>query len=144
MSSFGLGFSSYDIALLIWCPVGSVIGSLAYVIMVSLPSSPPTKEHHYARVSDHIREGRKTWIGLRFLLGGILGFLLGLYFVGAIQETPSTLAKVIALSIVAGYSAPRIWLAQDKMISSKIEVLIMKKLESLTIKDDENPTVKKS
>lgn len=128
MELVGLGFSIYDVELLLLCPLGAVIGSFAFAIKVSLPEAPPTKEHHFTLASSHIIKGRVAWLVLHCVLGGILGLLLGLYFVGAIQETPSTLAKVVALSIIAGYAAPKIWLAQDKVVSSQIERLVKKEL----------------
>lgn len=128
MEFIDLGFSKYDIALLLLCPVGAVIGSFAFAITATISDKPPTREHHFTFASNQLRAARGMWIVLRLMLGAILGFLLGLYFVGAIQETPSTLAKVVALSIIAGYAAPKIWLAQDKVVSSQIERLVKKEL----------------
>lgn len=58
------------------------------------------------------------------MLGAILGLIIGLYFIGAIQETPSTIAKVMALSILLGYAAPKIWEAQDKIVTAKINKIV--------------------
>ena len=131
MEFIDLGFSKYDFALLLLCPLGALIGSCAFAITTTIPLEPPTEDHHYVLAPKHIRVARGAWLFLRLILGAILGLLLGLYFVGAIQETPSTLAKVVALSIIAGYAAPKIWLAQDKIISSQIERLVKKELSKV-------------
>jgi len=119
-----LGFSSYDVALLILCPIGAVIGSFAFAITETISHKPPKKEEDYTFASEHVSKARGSWLGLRLILGAILGFVLGLYFVGSIQETATTLAKIMALSILAGFSAPNIWLAQEKAITSKVSALL--------------------
>ncbi|MCL1479686.1 MAG: hypothetical protein MH219_20280 [Marinobacter sp.] len=75
-------------------------------------------------VSPEIQELRGAWLGLRLILGAILGLVIGLYFVGAIQETPATFAKIAALSVLAGYAAPKVWAAQDKIVSAKINKIV--------------------
>ncbi|WP_444901473.1 hypothetical protein ACJJIG_18575 [Microbulbifer sp. SSSA007] len=126
MGLFGLGLSNYDIALLIFCPIGAVIGSFAFAIVETIAHKPPTKEDDFTVANEHVRNARGIWLGLRMILGGILGLVLGLYFVGAIQETVATLTKIVALSIFAGYSAPNIWLAQEEAIANKVAELLKK------------------
>lgn len=122
---FGLDLSNYDIALIYLCPFGAVIGSLAHAIVETIHlDRPPIEEDEYKFASKKLSKMRGTWIGLRMFLGAILGLALGLYFVGAIQETPSTVAKIIALSILIGYSAPRLWIVQDKILTHKIKEII--------------------
>ncbi|WP_321323629.1 hypothetical protein [Thiomicrorhabdus sp.] len=139
MELIDIGLSKYDIALLIFCPIGALIGSFAFSITATISYVPPKKESQAKFASSQLAKARGAWLMLRLTLGAILGLLLGLYFIGAIQETPSTLAKVIALSIIAGYAAPNIWLAQDKVVSSQIERAIKMALS----KFDETPAPKK-
>ena len=116
-----LGFSSFDMALIIVCPVGAVLGSFAQVIFVSIrPSQPPTDETREYVPSKKLQVVRGTWLGLRLMLGGILGLALGLYFVGSLQETAGTLSKILALSILVGFSAPRLWAVQDQRLATQL------------------------
>ncbi|MGB1456158.1 hypothetical protein [Spongiibacter marinus] len=128
MEVIDLGLSRYDIALLWLCPLGALIGSLAFAITATISDAPPKKENQNYFASNQLAKARLMWIFLRLALGAILGLLLGLYFIGAIQENPSTLAKVIALSIIAGYGAPKIWLVQDKVVSGQIEKIVKEEL----------------
>ena len=122
---FNLGLSSYDLALLYLCPAGAALGSFAYCIVDTIQTGNlPKKESDYTIVSDELAKMRGRWLGLRAILSAILGLVLGLYFIGVIQETPSTLFRIVALSIVLGYSAPNIWMSQEKIISEKVKNLV--------------------
>lgn len=115
---------SYTSPLITLCPIRSVIGSFAQAIVLTIDLvSPPNREEDMGIASESLREKRSMWLGLRLILGGILGLVVGLYFVGSIQETPATLAKIVALSIVLGYSAPKVWGAQEKVVDKKIKQL---------------------
>ncbi|PKF76725.1 hypothetical protein CW749_25980 [Vibrio sp. vnigr-6D03] len=121
-----LGITFFDIALLILCPIGGVIGSFAYAIMDSIdPLNSPKDESKTKVASEALQEKRGIWLGLRCTLGLILGLVVSLYFIGSIQENISTVAKIVALSIVSGYAAPKIWAAQEIIVEAK-----MKKLSS--------------
>lgn len=50
----------------------------------------------------------------------MIGLVLGLYFVGALHETISTFAKVVALSIVVGYSAPVLLETQERLMKARL------------------------
>ncbi|WP_262730428.1 hypothetical protein [Alloalcanivorax marinus] len=139
MELIDVGLGKYDIALLILCPLGALIGSFAFAITATISDMPPKKESQAKFASSQLAKARGAWLMLRLMLGAILGLLLGLYFIGAIQETPSTLAKVVALSIIAGYAAPKMWLAQDKVISAQIERVVKAELS----KFDETSTPNK-
>ncbi|MEL6092824.1 hypothetical protein [Plesiomonas shigelloides] len=117
--------SAYDIALLICCPVGAIIGSFAFAIMDSIdPLNSPKNESDAKFASPQLQEKRGIWLGLRCTLGFILGLVISLYFIGSIQENISTVAKIMALSIVAGYAAPKVWVAQEILLEAKIKRLI--------------------
>jgi hypothetical protein len=125
MIMFGLGFSSYDVALMLVCPIGAMLGSLAQAIVQTIDlKGPPTKESDMTLASPALQVVRGGWLALRFILGAILGLVIGLYFVGAIQENPATLAKITALSILAGYAAPKVWAAQERIVSAKISKIV--------------------
>ncbi|MNG30415.1 hypothetical protein D3C84_1160290 [compost metagenome] len=58
------------------------------------------------------------------MLGAILGLVISLYFLGSIQQNISTVAKIVALSIIAGYAAPKVWAAQQILVEAKIKQVI--------------------
>jgi hypothetical protein len=117
-----LGLTQYDAALLIGCPIGGVVGSLAQAIVKTIDlDGPPKRENDMKLASKELQKLRGLWLHLRLTLGGILGLVLGLYFIGAIQPAPGTVAKIIALSIIAGYAAPKIWEAQERIIDEKLK-----------------------
>lgn len=112
-----VGFTGYDIALLAACTFGSVVGSFAQAIVATIhPEGPPNKEGIMHFASPTLQKARGAWLSLRLALGGILGFVFGLYFVGTLHETPATFAKVWALSFIVGYAAPKIWAAQERTL----------------------------
>ncbi|WP_193452848.1 hypothetical protein [Pseudomonas nitroreducens] len=109
-----IGFTGYDFALLVACTIGGFFGSLAQAIVATInPNGPPRQEGITYFASEELRRARGAWLTMRFLLGAILGFVFGLYFVGTLHETAATFAKVWALSFVVGYAAPKIWTAKS-------------------------------
>ena len=136
-----LGITSHDIALLVGCPIGGVIGSLAQAIVKTIDlNSPPNSEGDMRLASKELRELRGLWLHLRLTLGGILGFVLGLYFVGALQPTSATIAKVIALAIIAGYAAPKVWEAQEKVVDEKLKQIFGSQTNQLQSERDTTDT----
>ena len=134
-----LGLTSYDVALLIGCPIGGVVGSMAHAIVKTIDlDGPPNREDGMRLASKELQELRGIWLHLRLTLGGILGLVLGLYFIGAIQPTSGTIAKIIALSIIAGYAAPKVWEAQEKLIDTKLKQAVA--AQSNDTPRDRNPT----
>ncbi|MFC7420229.1 hypothetical protein ACFQNF_10065 [Iodobacter arcticus] len=124
-----LGFKKYDLALLIFCPAGAVIGSLAQSILVTInPNTPPKNPTKTYRAPSHLAEARSAWLTLRLMLGAILGLVIALYFVGALQENLTTLAKIVALSILLGYSAPKIWVTQERVLINRVSELVNQEL----------------
>ncbi|WP_462156518.1 hypothetical protein [Pseudoalteromonas sp. GB56] len=119
-----IGITYFDLALLILCPIGGVIGSFAFAIMDSIdPSNSPKDETKAVIASAQLQETRSIWLGLRCILGFILGIVVSLYFLGSIQPNIATVAKIVALSIVAGYAAPKVWAAQEVILEAKLNQL---------------------
>lgn len=93
-----LGFSNFDVLLPIACTIGAIFGSLAQTIIANYNlNSLPRKEGEMKSASPQLQEMRSAWLFLRLFVGGVLGFVVGLYFVGALQETPAVFAKIWAL-----------------------------------------------
>jgi hypothetical protein len=111
-----LGLKKYDVALLILCPCAAMLGSFAHVILQMInPQRMPGQGN--TQILGHLDAiGRFVWTALRLALGGILGLVIALYFTGALQENISTLAKIVALSVLLGYAAPKLWIAQEKIV----------------------------
>lgn len=117
-----LGFSNFDVLLPIACTIGAIFGSLAQTIIANYNlNSLPRKEGEMKSASPQLQEMRSAWLFLRLFIGGVLGFVVGLYFVGALQETPAVFAKIWALSFVVGYAAPKIWVVQERNLLSRID-----------------------
>ncbi|MDW1827888.1 hypothetical protein R7P67_22950 [Vibrio sp. Vb0937] len=120
-----LGISYFDLALLLFCPVGGVMGSFAFAIMDSIdPLNSPKDENKINFASEQLQEKRGIWLCLRCALGFILGVVVSLYFIGSIQPDVATVAKIVALSVVAGYAAPKIWAAQEIIVEAKVKQLV--------------------
>jgi len=65
-----------------------------------------------------------NWKGEFFRLlyiGLVLGLVIALYFVGAFTQSITTLARILALCILIGYQAPKIWQLQERLVESHIE-----------------------
>ena len=114
-----LGLQKYDFALLMLCPFGAVLGSLAHAILQLINPHRMPRPGAVRILSNIDAMGRFQWLMLRFVLGGILGLVVGLYFIGAIQENKTTLAKIVALSMLLGFAAPKLWLAQERVIADR-------------------------
>jgi len=124
---------SYTLLLILLCPIGAVVGSFAHAIVKTINlEEPPTHEDDIQLASKDLRAKRGMWLTLRMILGAILGLVLGLYFVGSIQETPATLAKIVALSIIAGYAAPKFWEAQEAIVDAKLRDISKLSRESMS------------
>jgi hypothetical protein len=125
-----LGFKKYDVALLLLCPLGAVIGSFAHamLLLINPHRIPRPGTTQFNTAQDAL--GRAAWLTFRLSLGAILGLVVGLYFIGALQENTTTLAKVVALSILLGFAAPKIWVAQEQLITDAAERRLKELLES--------------
>ena len=115
-----LGFGKYDVALLILCPLGATLGSFAHaILLISNPQKIPRPGD--VRFNSNMEAMvRAIWLAFRLTLGAILGLVVGLYFVGALQENVATLAKIVALSILIGYAAPKLWVAHEKILVEEL------------------------
>lgn len=114
-----IGFTSFDVWLLLACALGGVLGSIAQAILATIShDGPPRSLNDMSIASPEVQEVRGVWLGLRVFVGGMLGFVFSLYFIGMLNPSASTFARIWALSFVVGYAAPRIWaLKSDRLVS---------------------------
>ena len=62
-----------------------------------------------------------SWLTGRLLLSAVAGLVLALYFVGALTDSATTVARILAFAILVGYAAPRLWVAQEQVVAAAIE-----------------------
>lgn len=122
MAFSAIGFTPFDIYLLMACTAGSVVGSFAQAISATIRSDgPPNREGILRKASPELRQARLAWLTMRCMLGAILGFVFGLYFVGALHQTSAVFAKIWALSFIVGYAAPKIWQAKEMALLARLQ-----------------------
>lgn len=133
-----------DKILLLGCPFAAIIGSFAnwLILEVNLSEKPITRKN--GKITVGLRSSLEAafvlkWIFFRLLVGGILGLVLALYFIGIIKDDLNSISRLLAFAILLGYAAPKMWISQEKLIQKYIDEQI-KKLPDLT--SDEKNTEK--
>lgn len=80
------------------------------------------QHRQYIRRLEFLDSFRLPFIGLA------LGFVVALYFLGAITNDLTSLSRVLGLCILLGYQAPNIWFTQEQTIkralNKKIDLII--------------------
>lgn len=116
-----LKLTHIDVWLIFLSPICSILGSLAHMCLIEInPNKMPGRGHtHVVCFIDAM--GRFKWIVYRLFVGAVLGLLFAFYFVGAIAENATTLFKLLAFAILVGYSAPRLWFMQEKILMEQID-----------------------
>jgi hypothetical protein len=116
-----LHLTDQDILLLVCCPLAAAMGSLVqFLIMEYGAEFKPTPRIRIVN-DPAIRKVRVALSYFRVLTGGLLGLVFALYFVGTLQPGISPLCKLIAFSVLVGYSAPKIWVNQARAVEKSIE-----------------------
>lgn len=127
LSQYGL--EKFDILLLWACPVCAIIGSFAHFLIVDISDfTTPKRAEGAIKIATNLEAiFRLKWIISRCIIGGILGLIISLYFIGIIKEDINSVARILAFTILLGYSAPKLWMQQEKIFSKIVD----KKLEKL-------------
>ncbi len=151
-----LGLTSYDLMLLVLCPFSVALGTTVSSLVKFLNSKPkfvPSEvppengdpegaytisteeiiQNYNEKLKKEYEKVVNNWTSEFFRLlyiGLVLGLVIALYFVGAFTENITTLARILALCILIGYQAPRIWQLQERLIESHIENKIEQFLKS--------------
>ncbi len=120
-----IGFSRFDQTMLLLCPLCAVIGSFAHMFMVELNFTQMPESGETTSTAPLLREltrgKRGYWVYGRLGVGATVGLMVSLYFAGSLNPSASTAAKVLALSILAGYLAPKLLLTQEKAVIRTLE-----------------------
>jgi len=101
-SFFGVQIPAVDLALLILCPIFAAIG----VLIASL-----LKSRHQLKTNQYFKRFIDTIFTniSNVFIGLSIGFIIALFFLGAINNDITSLAKVLVLSAFLGYKAPSLW-----------------------------------
>lgn len=112
---------NHEVLLPIACAIGGVFGSLTQAMVATIHADGPPNELGILKMAPpELKKIRGAWLSMRLLIGGVLGFVFALYFIGALNNEVGTFARIWALSFGVGYAAPKIWAAQDKVLIEKI------------------------
>jgi hypothetical protein len=122
-----LGFRPHDIFLLVTCPIAGLFGTLARTGMLTPLEKPPEYPIDVKPFSWIYVYRQITWSLGWAALSFVSGLVVGLLFV-AIEKNAGSIARVLAVAIFAGYSAPALWKQQEKLIVDIID----QKLRALT------------
>lgn len=114
-----LGMRTQDLLLLIISPICAIIGSFVHYALLDID---PSRMPRGGRILSTVEAmARAKWIFLRLFVGAALGLVLALYFIGVIEEGINALTRLLAFAVLIGYCAPRLWIAQEKLILSAVE-----------------------
>ena len=103
----GIEINTIDIALLILCPLFTALG----VLVASLVNNTD----QYSQLSTLKRFFNNAFSNIANLLAGVvLGIVIALFFIGAVNNDISSLARILVLSIFLGYKAPLLWNFQNR------------------------------
>ena len=120
-----LGFSEQDLMLLKLCPLFAALGGFVHAYVLIGDYSKLPKNGRLAKPREAL--ARVAWLTGRLLIAAVAGFVLALYMVGALTDSPTTTARILAFSVLVGYAAPRLWATQESLVNEVLE----KKLRSL-------------
>lgn len=131
--------SNLDKLLLIGSPICSIIGSLvhAFTAEMDINEFPKTQINGELKVGirNHLEVGLiLKWLFYRLFVGAVIGFVFALYFIGITNNTLTSIARLLAFSVLIGFSAPKLWASQEKILTKHIdlklkEILNLKEIE---------------
>ncbi len=122
----GLKLSNGDKILLMFCPLCGLIGSLVHYLIMEVNLTQIPKTYTNGKMTVRVRSKIEVayhlkWLFFRLLAGSVLGLTFALYFVGIVKEDITSLSRILAFAILVGYSAPKIWYSQEKILTKYID-----------------------
>lgn len=116
----GIGFGMLDLILLVLCPLLGAVGSIVHVLIIDIDYTKSPKLKDYADrpkvdedLAKDIQDFRGYWLVSRVIIGGVTGLVLALYFSGSIVPEATSVGRLLALAVIAGYVAPSFWRHQQ-------------------------------
>jgi hypothetical protein len=141
-----LGFSKQDIWMLLLCPLCSVFGSIINIFSIDMDLNEPLNKGNCTKGFEN-NIFYWEWFFRRIFIGMITGLIIALYFVGALTSSSTTIARILAFSILIGYASPKFWIAQEKilisLIESRLKILLNQSLDT-SLKKESDKNVDKS
>ncbi len=116
----------FDAALILFCPLAAAIGGCAHVLILQSKYDKIPAPGSMILLPRREAMFKGFWIVSRLFLSAIIGLVVALYFLGTVKEEVATLGKLLAFSILIGYSAPRIWSMQAEIMEFKARELAEK------------------
>jgi len=117
-----LGFSQVDLLLLAFSPICAGIGSTVNGMLTEMN---PSRLPRAGRIRSHLEAlAFLKWCSYRLFIGCALGLVVGLYFVGSLNDSPTSLARVLALAVILGYGAPKLWQLQEQQVLREAEATL--------------------
>lgn len=102
MTFFGTQVNTIDFALIVLCPIFAALGVMAASILSVRGDAADTG------IVKRFFSGLFSNIGNLFI-GIVVGIVVSLFFIGAINNDISSLARVLVLTVFLGYKAPVLW-----------------------------------
>ena len=119
-----LGFTSQDIAMLSLSILCGIFGAVARAFMLESKLSEYDADTKSFLESFNYRDFQ--WLMGHIVVGSVTGLLVALLFIGAINEDRGAFARVLAIALLMGYSAPTFWSTQEKTIGKIVEKRLKK------------------
>lgn len=114
-----LGGSRFDVALLIFAPICGFLGATvrAYILEGSLEKYSEKGKTFL----DTITYRDFQWFFYHSFIGAVTGLLVALLFIGGLKEELSSLGRVLAVAMIAGYSSLNLWKRQERAVERILE-----------------------
>ncbi len=127
--------TNLDRLLLIGSPICSIIGSLvhAFTSEMDITEFPKTKINRELKVGirNHLEIGLiLKWLIYRLFVGATIGFVFALYFIGITNNSLTSITRLLAFSVLIGFSAPKLWKSQEKILTKYIDLKLNEILKS--------------
>jgi len=114
-----LGGSRFDVTLLLWAPFCGFLGATvrAYILEGNLEKYSEKGKTFL----DSFTYRDFQWFLYHSFIGAATGLLVALLFIGGLKEELSSLGRVLAVAMIAGYSALNLWKKQEHTIERILE-----------------------
>lgn len=112
----GLELSAIDMLLIFGCPLCAVLGVL---VSFAAKNDKEIKANSLS-IRSHVLYVLKT-IFSKVFLGISLGFIVSLFFIGAIDNKITSVTRIFVLTILLGYQAHAFWFIQEEYLKKYIE-----------------------